>query len=186
MLGHRRARPDRQRKGKGLEDQGCAGGNVRMRRPVCLFHQLHPRIAKTALSTITSGPGHSSGYVMEATVSRLGEAFQPQRATSGLGALQISGACNPWNFRIRRGRNHAPTCEPCLRLGLHPQPCLLGAPLNLHWKTSVSCTVSRLTVMGHTHSPCHPRTATGRASRVPRVRLLPRAPTAPPDRGPRP
>lgn len=55
MLGHRRARPDRQRKGKGLEDQGCAGGNVRMRRPVCLFHQLHPRIAKTALSTITSG-----------------------------------------------------------------------------------------------------------------------------------
>lgn len=85
-------------------------------------------------------------------------AFQPQRTTSDLGPLQISGACNPWNFRICPGRNHAPTCERSLRLSLPTPPpaCLLGAPLNLPWKTSVSCTVSRLTVTGHTHTPAIP------------------------------
>ena len=111
MRGHRRARLDRQRKGKRPEEQG-------MRWRPCAHAPTRPHLPPTP-TTHRCPPGHSSGCVMGATVSRLGEtAFQPQRATSDLGPLQISGACNPWNFHIFPGRNHAATCERSLRLGL--------------------------------------------------------------------
>lgn len=178
VLVRKEVRGHRERGGTGrARGRGGRTGDALAALCACVDHPPLPPAPPThlqdTLSACLGALGHGPGYVMEATVSRLGEeTFQPKgdfrpRTSPNFGEHKTS---------LSAGQEPPPTCEPCLRgSSPPPQPCLLGAPLNLLWKPSVSCTVSRLTVMGHTHSPCHPR-----------LRLLPRAPTASPDRGPRP
>lgn len=89
-----------------------------------LFHQRHPRISKTTLSSITSGArtqprvcdGGDREQAWRRSISATKGDFRP-RTSPNFGSMELP---------YLPGQEPPPTCEPCLRLGLPlPSPACL-------------------------------------------------------------